>query len=173
MRLFHIIKELVLFMIMEDKKNKADYSTGKIYKIVCNKTGLVYIGSTYRSLEDRIKEHAYGCKRYLEKKSNASVSSIYVIYYNDYKIELIESYPCSNKKELEEKEYYYISQIDCVNSMRLQKSSIYSHLQFIDNKKKPDYIIAFHNIMNKFQKEDLIKILFRYGIDEYKKNHII
>ena len=62
------------------KKNIADYSQGKIYKIVCNKTGLVYIGSTYRSLEQRIKEHAYDCKRYLEKKSNKLISSIYVIF---------------------------------------------------------------------------------------------
>ena len=55
---------------MEDKIKTSDYSQGKIYKIVCNKTGLVYIGSTCRSLDERLKEHEYDSKRYLEKKTN-------------------------------------------------------------------------------------------------------
>ena len=62
---------------MEDKKEKADYSQGKIYKIVCNKTGLVYIGSTCKTLETRLKGHMNDCKRYLNKKSNHLISSIF------------------------------------------------------------------------------------------------
>ena len=42
---------------MDNENETNDYSQGKIYKIVCNKTGLVYIGSTYRSLEQRLKEY--------------------------------------------------------------------------------------------------------------------
>jgi predicted GIY-YIG superfamily endonuclease len=62
---------------MDNKKNTSDYSKGKIYKIVCNKTGLVYIGSTCRSLEQRLKEHVYDSKRYLDKKCNKFISSIF------------------------------------------------------------------------------------------------
>ena len=42
---------------MEDKNKTSNYSQGKIYKIVCNKTGLIYIGSTYRTLDERLKRH--------------------------------------------------------------------------------------------------------------------
>jgi hypothetical protein len=88
---------------MEDKIKTSDYSQGKIYKIVCNKTGLIYIGSTCNTLDERLKQHEYDCKRYLDKKSNKFVSSIYVIISNDYKMELIENYSCNHKKELETK----------------------------------------------------------------------
>jgi hypothetical protein len=93
------------------KKNIADYSQGKIYKIVCNKTGLVYIGSTYRSLEQRLKEHIQYYKAYIEKRAKYMISSTYVIVGNDYKIELIENVPCKNKKELEKREFYFITNI--------------------------------------------------------------
>ena len=36
------------------------YENGKIYKIVCNKTGLIYyIGSTVKALYDRLSQHKY------------------------------------------------------------------------------------------------------------------
>jgi predicted GIY-YIG superfamily endonuclease len=35
-----------------------NYNNGKIYKIVCNKTGLIYIGSTTKNtIQTRLKEH--------------------------------------------------------------------------------------------------------------------
>jgi hypothetical protein len=147
---------------MDDENDKTDYSQGKIYKIVCNKTGLIYIGSTYRSLEQRLKEHISYCKAYIDKRSNRLISSIYVIFNNDYKIELIENYPCQNKRELEKKEYYYISNIDCVNSHRSAMTS-------------KQYSLYRENILktliDKCGKDAIIKILFRYGIDEYIKNN--
>ena len=36
---------------------------------------------------------------------------------NDYKIPLIESYPCDNKDELLEREKQFIRRIDCVNKV--------------------------------------------------------
>jgi len=156
------IKELNLFMIMENNKKKADYSQGKIYKIVCNKTGLVYIGSTSSSLETRLKGHENDCKRYLNKKTNHLISSIFVIVNNDYKIELIENYPCNNKQELIKREYYYIDNIDCINTHR---NSMSSYQYNIHQQKMIDLLV------DKCGKECIIKILFRYGIDEYKNNN--
>ena len=140
---------------------KSDYSQGKIYKIVCNKTGLIYIGSTYRSLEQRLKEHEYDCKKYLDKKTNTFISSIYVTFNNDYKIELIENYPCKNRKELEEKEYYYINNIECINTHR---KSMSSQLYNIHRENMLKLLV------DKCGKDSIIKILFRYGIDEYIQN---
>ena len=148
---------------MENKVKCSDYSQGKIYKIVCNKTGLLYIGSTCRSLEDRLKEHAYNSKSYLNKKNNIFISSIFVTYNNDYNIELIEHFPCANRKELQKKEYYYIDNIECINTNR---HSMSAHQYNLHREKR------FKLLVDKCGKEDIIKIFFRYGIDEYIQNKL-
>jgi hypothetical protein len=151
---------------MEDKKDKTDktdYSQGKIYKIVCNKTGLIYIGSTCNTLEERLKGHEYDCKRYLDKKSNKFISSIYVIFNNNYNIELIENFPCSNKQELEEREYFHIDDNKCINSLR-KCTGKYNYTERMN--------IRYDVIQTLVDKcgKDIIKVVFRYGIDEYKQN---
>lgn len=45
---------------MESIQNK--YSRGKIYRLVCNKTGKVYYGSTIDTLIDRLAKHKCGRK---------------------------------------------------------------------------------------------------------------
>ena len=149
---------------MANKYQKVDYSQGKIYKIVCNKTGLVYIGSTYKPLNERLKRHEYNCKRYLDKKCNTFISSIYVIFNNDYKIELIENYPCNNKKELEDREYFHIDDNNCINILR-HSTGKYNYYQRCDIRKD-----VIDTIVDKCGK-DIIKVIFRYGIDEYKQNN--
>ena len=36
--------------------------------------------------------------------------------FNDYKIELIENYPCNNKKELNRREDHFIQNFNCINN---------------------------------------------------------
>ena len=83
-----------------------DYKNGKIYKIVCYETGEVYVGSTVRSLEDRLKTH---------KKCSNSCCSKQIIDRNNYYIELLETYPCNNQFELNRKEGEYQRAIECIN----------------------------------------------------------
>jgi hypothetical protein len=112
---------------MDNENETNDYSKGKIYKIVCNKTGLVYIGSTYRSLEQRLKGHEYNMERFIHtKKYNPDklkkvcfCTSFFILLNKDYKIELIENYPCKSKLELETKECDYMKLYpDSVNLAR-------------------------------------------------------
>ena len=80
-----------------------DYTTGKIYKVVCGETNKVYIGSTIGTLEHRLAKHkapTNGCK------SNDFINPT---------IHLIEDYSCNNKKELEIRERYYMENNICVN----------------------------------------------------------
>ena len=91
------------------------YENGKIYKIVCNITGLVYIGSTIEpTLAKRLTKHKSQYKIYNGTKSH-SITSFKVLENNNYDIVLVESYPCKNKDELKSKERYYIETIECVN----------------------------------------------------------
>ena len=96
-------------------KQMVNYELGKIYKLVCNKTGLIYIGSTCQKLlSQRLSGHVANYKRWKNGKDNY-ITSLKIIEGGDYYIELIEAVPCSSFDELAKKERYYIESIDCVN----------------------------------------------------------
>ena len=91
------------------------YENSKIYKIQCNKTGLMYIGSTTQKyLSSRLQQHIQYYKNYLNG-SNKKSSNFQILENNDYYIEIIESISCNDKYELEKKEREYIQILDCVN----------------------------------------------------------
>jgi hypothetical protein len=110
---------------MDELNDTTDYSQGKIYKIVCNKTGLIYIGSTIKTLDERLKRHEYDCRRFIDNykirpdKKTRFCSSFFILLNKDYKIELIENYPCKSRIELEIKECEYMKLYpDSVNYAR-------------------------------------------------------
>ena len=89
------------------------YQNGKIYKVVCNITNEVYIGSTRRRLIERLWGH---------KSVSARTVCNKIIDRGDYKIVLIEKYPCNSKKELCIREGYWQSQIQCINEFYIPVS---------------------------------------------------
>ncbi len=91
-----------------------NYQLGKVYKIMDNTNGNVYIGSTCVSLSQRLAKHLSKYKQYLKGKTNF-VSSFDIIKNGNYDIVLIEKCPCNDKEELHKKERFYIESIDCIN----------------------------------------------------------
>lgn len=94
-----------------------NYQNGKIYRIVCNITGLTYIGSTCQTLSQRLTKHRFNYKTLLEKPEKKLVTSVKVIAGGDYDIVLLEKCPCESKEELHKRERYYIESMDCVNKV--------------------------------------------------------
>ncbi len=93
-----------------------DYSKGKIYKIVCNTTGLVYIGSTCEpTLARRLVGHRRLYNAYLNGKTKSTMTSFKVLESNNYEIILMEIVNCLSKDELHARERYNIKSIECVN----------------------------------------------------------
>ena len=86
-----------------------DYSKGKIYRIVCNVTGEVYIGSTTQELERRLYGHIHSAVISMQCSSDT------IIKRGDYKIELLENYPCNSKEALLWKEREWYDKTDCIN----------------------------------------------------------
>ena len=80
------------------------YQNGKIYKLFCNESNLVYYGSTTQILKHRLCQHR-------TNKKGASISRIMI----NPQIELLEDYPCNSKKELEVRERFYIENNECIN----------------------------------------------------------
>ncbi len=84
------------------------FKNGKIYKIIDNTNNSVYIGSTCYSLEDRLKGHESSFRTYLKGIKATCLTSYKILTNGNYKIELIENFPCENSKQLFEREGFYI-----------------------------------------------------------------
>ena len=91
------------------------YDNGKIYKLIDNTNGNIYIGSTIQPLYKRKSQH---------KEDRNKCRSKFIIDNGDYDIILIEKYPCESKEELEARERYYIESIDCINKNIPGRSSV-------------------------------------------------
>jgi len=92
----------------------------KIYKIVDNTNGNIYVGRTKQTLKQRLSVHKY-----------QNCTSIEIIKNGDYKIELIE------ETDDKTRERYWIENTDCVNKVipgRTKKE--YEKLEKFKEKKK-------------------------------------
>ena len=86
-----------------------DYKNAKIYglyikiedNVIVNK--IIDIGSTEKTLKMRFQNHKCACK----KKNSLLYRTIREdpLGFENYYIELIENYPCNNKKETIEKDF--------------------------------------------------------------------
>ena len=92
----------------------ADYSNGKIYKLTSSNGDLVYIGSTTKTLQQRLSQHQSNYKRWKVEKYHFVTSFKVFDDGDDAVIELLEKYPCDSRKELELQERYYIESNKCV-----------------------------------------------------------
>jgi hypothetical protein len=91
-----------------------NYSQAKIYKIVDNTNGNIYVGSTCEpTLARRLAGHVSNYKHYL----NGNKTSLEIIKNNNYDIILIENVECHSKDQLIARERYYIEILDCVNKV--------------------------------------------------------
>jgi hypothetical protein len=92
------------------------YSQGKIYKLYSKTHDLVYYGSTYQTLKQRLKRHEEHYNSWLNGK-HRNVSSFRVLEVGDYEIELVMDFQCKSKEELERIEGIFIRVMydECVN----------------------------------------------------------
>ena len=87
-----------------------DYQNGKIYRIVCEETQRVYIGSTSSTLVKRLSTH--------KSKIKSGVNHCAWKDFINPKIFLIEDYPCDRKEQLLMRERYHMENTECVNLNR-------------------------------------------------------
>ena len=117
-----------------------NYQNGKIYRI--DGGGLTYVGSTTaKYLSSRLAKHKSQYKRYLDGE-NHYYTSFEVLKSDNYKIELIENFPCNSKDELNAREGHYIRKINCVNQIvtgRTRKEYREDNKEAISAQKKQHY----------------------------------
>ena len=93
-----------------------NYEFAKIYKIVDNTNGNIYIGSTCEpTLARRLANHRRHYKRYLENKKNF-ITSFNILKNDNYEIVLLEECKdITTKDQLHKRERFYIENNICVN----------------------------------------------------------
>jgi hypothetical protein len=84
-----------------------DYQNGKIYTIRSYQTDKYYIGSTATTLPKRLYKHRRDKRHYDKTGSGANITSFKILEYDDAYIELLETFPCNSKAELEAREGYH------------------------------------------------------------------
>ena len=99
-------------MAQPEKQNR--FSNSKVYKIECNVTGIIYVGSTTKELNVRLNQHKACYKAYLAGKFNY-LTSFKVLENNDYDIHLLRAYDLKDNIDLIAREGYYIKKLNCVN----------------------------------------------------------
>jgi hypothetical protein len=108
------------------------YYKAKIYKLVRNKSNLVYYGSTCQDLDIRLKQHMTSYKN-----GNKKISSYNLFISNgDISIKLIKNYPCRTRKELEREEGNYIK-------THLNKNTILN--KYIAGRTRAEYMRQYKN----------------------------
>tara|TARA_R100000278_G_scaffold117433_1_gene97404 strand:- start:1588 stop:1905 length:318 start_codon:yes stop_codon:yes gene_type:complete len=102
---------------------------GIIYKIIDNSNNNCYYGATIQQLHVRKAGHKRDFKRYMKggykdkKQGQYTYSAIDIFKNNNYSYEIVEEIETDrDKKELLERELYYIRNFPCVN--KLGKSTI-------------------------------------------------
>ena len=108
----------VKYIKLRNKLSKA-----KIYKIIDNTNDNVYIGSTCKTLKERLISHKCSYNRFLKGLYN-NVKSFDIIKNNDYHIELLENCNIKTKQELFQRERYYIENNECLNKVIPGRSRI-------------------------------------------------
>jgi hypothetical protein len=93
-----------------------NYTNAKIYKIVDNTNGKVYIGSTSSQLLcQRLAQHRIAYNRYVDGKRKY-YSAFDIIKNNDCEIVLLEEVKdCQSKEHLKQRERHYIEIMECIN----------------------------------------------------------
>lgn len=93
-------------------------TTGRIYKIVCNETGYIYIGCTFLFLNEVLDNHKNEYKKWLFDPFEYKYTSLFdILSNNNYEIILIEEIEDSSIDDILLKKKYYINKYKsiCIN----------------------------------------------------------
>jgi hypothetical protein len=85
-----------------------EYTNSKIYAIKSEQANKYYIGATTKRLCQRMAQHRQNYSKYVNKLVDYD-SSFDILQFSDAQIQLLESFECKNKDELNNKLLNYIS----------------------------------------------------------------
>ena len=136
------------------------YLNGKIYKIWNIANDDVYVGSTCNPLFKRMSHHR-GIVNHPKYAHRALYKMMSEVGVDNFRIELIEDYPCENKEHLRKREGHYIRELGTLN-MKIEGRSRQEYNE-LNKEKKQEY-------MTKYREDKKEEILQK--TKEYRDNNI-
>ena len=100
------------------QNDKWSVKLGRIYKISCDETEYVYIGSTDKPLKERLEQHKRDYKKWKNNKFNY-ISSFEIVKYSSAKIELVDVVLYRTRDELLNTERIYMLAFSPVANQRM------------------------------------------------------
>ena len=144
-----------------------NYSLGKVYKIVGN--GKIYVGSTCKKLLcQRLAAHNSAYKKWKEGKTNY-MTSFQIIERGNYSYSLIETVVCEDRKQLEQRERYYIENNYCINKNIPGRTVKERYEANRDDKKEYDKIYRKNNIDKKKATDNAYSATHKVEKKEYDR----
>lgn len=98
------------------------YANGKIYKISSPSTVNVYIGSTCKTLNERLSQHKCDYKRYKNGKYHY-VTSFEIVKFDDCVINLIEEIKTNSLDLIDQETYHINNETNAVNKYTPKSSN--------------------------------------------------
>ena len=145
--------KLPVMLSYEDIIDKR-YENGKIYFIKCkNDDELLYVGSTIKPLNIKLRDHRYH-----------KTTTLYKIVedWDDWYIELYENYPCKNRLFLEERETQVILSTNNINYRQTKTES--DKKIYINNYNK-----EYYKRIDKERKNELARKLYALNREKISK----
>ena len=113
---------------------------GYIYSLTCSNPNLIYYGSTTKTLNKRLKGH---------KSTGNTCESKILFEWGNVKINMIEEIEYEDKKELLDRESYYIRNLECVNKIIPNRTS----KEWRENNKRTDYMKTYRKNNEEYRKK--------------------
>lgn len=129
------------------------YHEGKIYKL--SGGGLIYYGSTTKSLWQRYNEHKNCARKEL-------ITSHKIFEYDDIKMELVENVRCNSQKELENVEKKYIKENNCINK-RFNNTRKKQNIKKYTSNKLAE-LVEYFNLKNTTTKKELTRYIYKNNL---------
>lgn len=115
--------------------NLKNYETCFIYRIISPSLNKIYIGSTTKTIKDRLIQHEADFRRW-KNGAYDYVTSFELIESGDYYIQILDILSCESSKDLVEIEYKWINKYpNCVNKNKTHKNQKeYDAMYYLKNK---------------------------------------
>ena len=120
-----------------------NYNNGKIYAIISESNNLCYVGHTVQGLRIRLGKHLTDFKGYMGELNayRNYRGSFDILIQDDYKIILLQDYPCTCKKEIEKQEAKWIFKMSAV--YEITNKNLPSRLGYEDLEDIKNLVIPF------------------------------
>lgn len=129
------------------------YNTGKIYELICNKSHKKYLGITCKPLDRAVNDYIAQHKLFVNQNEHDHLYkwlTIYDILENeDYTINLLEEFPCGDKRDLLLRSFELQSRGNYINAYRRGILSKYKDIK----EYREQYYIDNKDCINEYSKE--------------------